>query len=64
MDLDKAIAAVTSVRDGKKVYGFDYDAWTQAEHILRQSGKEDLAIRAHQEAIRSYRKEEWDAGLL
>ena len=64
MNLEEAVAAVKQKQSGSKVYGFGCHEWTQAEHILRQSGEDELAEYAHQEAIRAYRKEEWDDDLL
>jgi len=64
MNLEEAVAAVRQKQSGSRVYGFGYDEWSQAEHVLRQSGEDELAERAHQEAVRAYHKEEWDADLL
>lgn len=62
MELNKAIAAVDERKSGKRVH-FDWNDWSNAEETLRKAGDESRADFAHSEAIRAYRKEEWDADL-
>ena len=62
MELQDAIAAVDTIKSGKRI-NKSFDWWERAERVLRESGDEYRAMLAHDAAIRAYRFEEWQADL-
>lgn len=63
-DLEDAIVAVTKIKNGEEVRGFDWNDWNAAECRLRDNGYDDLAECAHDEMIWAYRRMEYGSGML